>query len=136
MDIFKIANKNLSDLQGYLSIEDAHAQKSLSSIVNICNSGEEIIGVYINNQDGEEDIIVILTSCIMVAKEAVWNRIEYLDMERCEMESSNGINNLIILKKNGLCQSILVNGVKDGKFLDIYGFDRFIKKILINIKLA
>jgi hypothetical protein len=89
----------------------------------------------INDHNIQEDLIVISIHYMLIQKKTKWEKIEYLNMEKCKLEPLKYSHNSIIFQANSSRHSILINGIKNNKFLDIYGLDRFIKKILVNVRL-
>lgn len=137
MDVNVLAHKNLDSLHGYIGIEQADLTLKRYLYLNFqpLSENEKIIGVYFN-QSIDRDLIII-TDLQMVACDL--NRsisIKYNDIESIHIEPSKNTNKIFVRQKNGSSHSILVSGIKGDKFLDIYGFLRFMKKILININLS
>jgi hypothetical protein len=136
MDITSLAHKNLDNLDGYISIRDGEYNfpDNLSLYLQLINKNEEIIGIYINQPIDDESIIITNRKIIVCISEK-YTEIEYLNIKDCHIEPSKKSNRILIDSNDGHANSILIGGVKENKFLDIYGFLRFIKKVLINIRL-
>jgi hypothetical protein len=61
--------------------------------------------------------------------------IMYSNIQDVHTEPSNNTNKIFVRQKDGSSDSILIGGIKEDKFHDIYGVLRFLKKVLVNINL-
>lgn len=138
MDITSLARKNLDSLAGYIDIEHERSSffSNLSLDFQFLKRDENIIGFYIN-EPLEQDFIIITSQRLVVCGLNRLNidSIRYDDIQDVHIEPIENVNKIFICQKDGASNSILVSGIKNDKFLDLYGFLRFIKKILVNIKL-
>lgn len=137
MDVITLAHKNLDSLHGYIDIE--HADLTLKRYLSLnfqpLSENEKIIGVYLN-QSLDRDLIIITSLQIVICDLDLFVSIEYDDIQSVHTEMSKNTNKIFVRQKDGSSHSILVSGIKEDKFLDIYGFLRFIKKVLVNINLS
>ena len=136
MDFAILAHKNLDNLHGYVDIEhaDLTLKKYLCFNFQPLSEDEKIIGVYLN-QSIDRDLIIITDLQIVICDLDRFVSIAYNDIQSVHTEPSSNTNKIFVRQKDGSSHSILVSGIKGNKFLDIYGFLRFMKKILININL-
>lgn len=136
MDFTILAHKNLDSLHGYIDIE--HADLTLKKYLFLkfqpLNEDEKIIGVYLN-QSLDRDLIIITNLQIVIFDLDRFISIKYDDIQSVHTEPSKNTNKIFVRRKDGSSHSILVSGIKGDKFLDIYGFLRFMKKVLVNINL-
>ena len=136
MDVNVLAHKNLDSLHGYIGIEQAELTLKRYLFLNfqpLCEN-EKIIGVYFN-QSIDRDLIVITDLQIVICDLDRFVGIKYDDIQSVHTEPSKNTNKIFVRQKDGLSHSILVSGIKGDKFHDIYGFLRFMKKVLVNINL-
>jgi hypothetical protein len=137
VDIALLAQKNLNDLSGYTAIEQVDGKYLGDFQLNfqILNEDEEIIGFY-RNQPPEHNVIAITSQRIAISDSEQYQRsIFYENIQAIHTEPSKNTNKIFVRQKDGSSDSILVNGIKGDKFLDVYGFSRFLKKVMININL-
>jgi hypothetical protein len=138
MDITLLAHKNLDSLDGYIDIKHERSSyfSNFLSGIQFLDRDEKIIGFYIN-EPLKQDFIVITSQRLVVGdlNRQTIESIRYDDIQDVHTEPIENANKIFIRQKNGSSNSILVSGIKNDKFLDIYGFLRFIKKILVNINL-
>ncbi len=138
MNIISLAHKNLSNLAGYIDVENENRTSLSNFLLNFqfVNEDEKIIGFY-RNQCPEHDFIVITSQRIVVndLEQLTTYSIRYDNIEDVHTEPSKSTNKIFVRQKDGSSDSILVSGIKGDKFLDIYGFLRFLKKVLVNIHL-
>ena len=136
MDIPTLAYKNLNCLHGYVDIHhtDLALKKYLLSNFQPVKEDEKIIGVYLN-QSLDRDLIIITDLQLVICDSDRFVSIKYDDIQSVCTEPSKNTNKIFVRQKDGLSHSILISGVKGDKFLDIYGFLRFIKKVLVNSNL-
>jgi hypothetical protein len=136
MDISLLAHKNLDSLHGYIDLK--YADRELSSIFlsnfQLFTEDEKVIGFYIN-QSNDRDLIIITDRQIVIRNLDRFISIKYNNIQSVYTEHSKGANRIFVCQKDEIFNSILVTGTKEGKFLDLYGFLRFIKKVLVNINL-
>ena len=137
MDIILLAKKNLSNLQGYIDFKHQGLRITDDLILDsrLLSENEKVIGFYIN-RSLERNAIVITDQKMIVYDHNLHSDIKYSDIENCYTEPDKNSTKIFIERKDGILNIISVDGVKEGKFFDIYGFLRFIKKVLINIKLT
>jgi hypothetical protein len=138
MDIISLAHKNLSNLAGYTDVDREDRTYLSNFLLNFqfVNESEKIIGFY-KNKSPEHDFIVITNQRIVISnlEQLTTYSIRYDNIEDVHTEPSKNINKIFVHQKDGSSDSILVSGIKEDKFLDIYGFLRFLKKVLVNINL-
>ncbi len=138
MDITSLARKNLSTLAGYFDIEHEDRISLGDFLVNFqfIDENEKIIGFY-RNESPECDFIVITSQRIVVndLERLATYSIRYNDIQDVHTEPIKSIDKIFVRQKNGSSDSILISGIKEDKFLDVYGFLRFLKKVIININL-
>jgi hypothetical protein len=136
MDITTLAHKNLDILHGYIDIEHADLTLKRYLFLNFqpLSEDEKIIGFYLN-QSLDHDLIIITDLQIVICDLDRLISIKYDDIESVHTEPSKNSNTIFVRQKDGSSDSILVSGIKGDKFLDIYGFSRFLKKILVNLNL-
>ncbi len=136
MDVITLAHKNLDSLHGYIDIE--HADLTLKRYLSLnfqpLSENEKIIGVYLN-QSLDRYLIIITNLQIVTCNLDRFFSIKYDDIQSVYIEPTKSTNRIFIRQKDGSSPSILVSGIKEDKFLDIYSFLRFMKKVLVNIKL-
>jgi hypothetical protein len=137
MDVALLAHKNLDNLHGYTKIENQEQKlpEDLISFLPSLDRDEKIIGFY-TNQFSDRNYAIVTNQKMIVKYCHQYNEIKYSDIEKCYMEADKKSTNLFIQRKNKNIDVISIDGVKEGKFLDVYGFLRFIKKIIINMKLT
>jgi hypothetical protein len=140
MDIAKLVSKNIQDLQGYVAVEDVCNHEQLNSAVDsiALKDSENFLGFYLNNHDTYCDSIMITNHRILFETGGKLDEIVYLDIKECCIADIGGnkvANKLTIIQKDNSFKELSIDGVKNNRFLDVYGFERFIKKILVNIKL-
>ena len=137
VDVITLAHKNLDSLHGYTDIE--HADLTLKQYLSFhfepLNEDEQIIGFYLN-QSLDRDLIIITNIQIVIYNLDRFVSIRYDDIQSVQTEPSKNTNKIFVRQKDGSSHSILVSGIKEDKFLDIYGFLRFMKKVLVNINLS
>lgn len=138
MDVRSLARKNLISLDGYIDVKDENRTYLSGFLLNFqfVNEGEQIIGFY-RNKSPEHDFIVITSQRMVIndLERLTSYSITYDTIQDVHIEPSKHTNKIFIRQKDGSSDSILVSGIKGNKFLDIYGFLRFLKKILVNINL-
>jgi hypothetical protein len=138
MDVRLLARKNLISLDGYVDVKDENRTCLSSFLLNFkfINEDEQIIGFY-RNKSPEHDFIVITSQRMVIndLERLTSYSIRYDTIQDVHIEPSKYTNKIFIRQKDGASDSILVSGIKGDKFLDIYGFLRFLKKILVNINL-
>lgn len=137
MDVNVLAHKNLDSLHGYIGIEQADLtlKRYLSLNFQPLSENDKIIGVYFN-QSIDRDLIIVTALQMVICDLDRSIGIKYNDVESVHIEPSKNTNKIFVRQKDGSSHSILVSGIKGDKFLDIYGFLRFMKKIVININLS
>jgi Bacterial PH domain len=136
MDVRALARKNLISLDGYIDVKDENRICLSDFLLNfqVVNEDEQIIGFYRNKFP--EHVFIVITSQRMVICDLDRSiSIKYNDIESVHIEPSKNTNKIFVRQKDGSSYPILVSGIKGDKFLDIYGFLRFMKKIVININL-
>lgn len=137
MDIALLAQKNLSKLENYIGIDNEDHKYLYNFLLNFqpLNKEEKIIGFY-KNQSLEYDFIAITSQRILVVNSGrIATSIRYENIQDVHTEPTKGTNTIFIRQKDGSSDYILISGVKGDKFLDVYGFLRFLKKVIVNIKL-
>jgi hypothetical protein len=138
MDVSLLAHKNLDSLHGYIDLKYVDRELSSDFLLNfqLSNQDEKVIGFYIN-QSTDRDLIIITDRQIVIRNLDRFTSIKYNNILSVHVKLSKGTNRIFIYQKDGLSNSILVkvNGIKEDKFLDLYGFLRFTKKVLVNISL-
>ena len=136
MDLTTLAHKNLDSLHGYIDIEHADLTLKRYLFLNFqrLSEDEKIIGCYLN-QSLDRDLIIITNLQLVICDLDRFISIKYDDIQSVYTEPSKSTDKIFIRQKDGSSHSILVSGVKGDKFLDIYGFLRFVKKVLVNINL-
>jgi hypothetical protein len=136
MDVNVLAHKNLDSLHGYIDIEQADLtlKRYLSLNFQPLSENEKMIGVYFN-QSIDLHFIVITDLQIVICDLDRFVSIKYDDIQSIHTEPIQNTNKIFVRHKDGSSHSILVSGIKGNKFHDIYGFLRFMKKVLININL-
>jgi hypothetical protein len=138
MDVRSLAHKNLINLNGYIDVKDEN-RTYLSNFLLDCqfvNEDEQIIGFY-RNKSPEHDFIVITSQRMVIndLERLTTYSIRYDNIQDVHTEPNKNTNKIFVRQKDGSSNSILVGGIKGDKFLDIYGFLRFLKKILVNLNL-
>ena len=133
MDFIILAHKNLDSLHGYIDIEhvDLTLKRYLFLNFQRLSDDEKIIGCYLN-QSPDRDLIIITNLQLIICDLDKFVSIKYDDIQSICTEPSKNTNKIFVREKDGSSHSILVSEVKGDKFLDIYGFLRFIKKVLVN----
>jgi hypothetical protein len=135
MDVISLARKNLSNLAGYIDIEDEDRKSFCDFLLDFqfVDEDEKIIGFY-NNKSPEHDFIVITSQRMLIndMERLTISSIKYDNIQDVHTEPSKSTNKIFVRQKDGSSDSILVSGIKGDKFLDIYGFLRFLKKVLVN----
>ena len=133
MDLTILAHKNLDSLHGYIDIEhvDLTLKRYLFLNFQRLSDDEKIIGCYLNRAP-DRDLIIITDLQLVICDLDRFINIKYGDIQSVYTEPSKITNKIFVRQKDGSSHSILVSGVKGDKFLDIYGFLRFIKKVLVN----
>lgn len=127
MSIESIAIKYLQGLQNY--VDAINAEKNLFLDLQLLPD-EKVIGFYIN-QIPDQSFIAITNQKMIVCNHNQYTNIEYFNIESCETESSK----IFVKQKSNVINILYIDGIKQAKFLDIYGFLKFVKKVLVNIKL-
>ena len=133
MNLTILAHKNLDSLHGYIDIEhvDLTLKRYLFLNFQRLSEDEKIIGCYLN-QSLDRDLIIITDLQLVICDLDQFISIKHDDIQSVCIEPSNITNKIFVRQKDGSSHSILVSGVKGDKFLDIYGFLRFMKKVLVN----
>jgi Bacterial PH domain len=136
MDVSLLAHKNLDNLHGYVNLEYADPELLSDFLLNfqLLNEDEKVIGFYIN-QSIDRDLIIVTDQQIIIRDSDRFTSIEYNNIQSVHTKYDKGINKIFVCQKNGLSNLVLVAGIREDKFLDLYGFLRFIKKVLVNINL-
>jgi hypothetical protein len=137
MDVALLAQKNLSNLEGYIGLDNEEYKYLYNFLLNLqfLNKDETTIGFY-RNQSLEYDFITITSQRVLVVNsERLATSIRYENIQDVHTEPTKGTNTIFIRQKDGSSDYILISGVKGDKFLDVYGFLRFLKKVIVNIKL-
>ena len=136
MDLTILAHKNLDSLHGYIDIEHVDLTLNRYLFLNFkrLSEDEKIIGCYLN-QSLDRDLIIITDLQLVICNLDRFVSIRYDDIQSVCAEPIKSANKIFIRQKDGSSHSILISGVKGDKFLDIYGFLRFMKKVLVNSNL-
>jgi hypothetical protein len=137
VNILSLAHKNLDKLYGYVDIEHGQHNFSYDLLSNLqLDEGESIIGLYDNHLICDNNLVVITNYGIKIQNKDIFDDVKYENIQNCDTTSSKYTDTISICQKDGICKSILVSGVKEDKFLDIYGFLRFVRKVIINTRLC
>jgi len=131
--IISRAKRILTTFENYhdLSSENLEAKK-LRGLVSL-DSDEKLIGIYQNNKDFSDNLILITTYGFHILFGA-WQFVKFDEIKRVEIPSRKvNVDGFYIELFNGSKVWLPVMGVKNNRFYDAFEFTRFIMRTINDV---